>query len=623
MTYNDFLIKHEQIKKLSVAEQKKFYEQLLQNKHDKTEIRVLASFYYGQLFYQEGNFRKTIEIMEPIIVDYQSYPYIPKILSCFNLMGVATHCEADYSVSRFFYETALKIAKENQEKYYYAFEYNNIALSYTEEQNYELALENLERAEAVLKDCDEEMGAYIYINKSISLQKLNKLSEALQAFETGVKQYHADEVVPDDVIRCAATLYYKLGQMTEYEKYKRQILLKINDMYAAEFIDACRALFECGLDSDDDKLMNHILHSMSRYMEKYPEEIKVGCIFAEFKYIYVSRKKDKDAILDALELKNTYKDRIIEYSKKNRVKSLKQFMEIHSQIFELERDGLTGFKNRQAYYKDVEMIEQNEYMSQKPVGVVFVDVNGLKKVNDNLGHEAGDALILSVAGKITEVFGDARCYRFGGDELVILSFDKNEDTFYNKLKRLTKLWEANCSASVGSIWLEHANNIEKGVSEADERMYMDKSNYYENKLHDRRANTHIDTESILKKVEAISEFLPGGFFVYRADEKEQLITFNEELIRIYKCRNKEEFIEFTGNSFKGMVHPEDIKMVEGGISNQIKQEKDIDQVQYRIICKDGTVKKVWDYGRFVHTEMYGDVYYVFINDIPDNWLIKS
>ena len=126
MTYNDFLIKQEQIKKLSVAEQKKFYEQLLQNKHDKTEIRVLASFYYGQLFYQEGNFRKTIEIMEPIIVDYQSYPYIPKILSCFNLMGVATHCEADYSVSRFFYETALKIAKENQEKYYYAFEYNNV-----------------------------------------------------------------------------------------------------------------------------------------------------------------------------------------------------------------------------------------------------------------------------------------------------------------------------------------------------------------------------------------------------------------------------------------------------------------------------------------------------------------
>ena len=65
MNYNDFLTRQQQIKKLSIAEQKNFYEQLLKKKYDKTEVRILASFYYGQLFYQEGNFRKTIEIIEP------------------------------------------------------------------------------------------------------------------------------------------------------------------------------------------------------------------------------------------------------------------------------------------------------------------------------------------------------------------------------------------------------------------------------------------------------------------------------------------------------------------------------------------------------------------------------
>lgn len=180
MNYNDFLTRQQQIKKLSIAEQKNFYEQLLKKKYDKTEVRILASFYYGQLFYQEGNFRKTIEIIEPIIVDYQSYPYTPKLLSCFNLIGVATHCETEYNVSRFFYETALKIAMENDEKYYYAFEYNNIALTYIEEQNYEEALKSLALAEDVLKDCDEEMGAYIYINKSISLQKLNRFNRGFK-----------------------------------------------------------------------------------------------------------------------------------------------------------------------------------------------------------------------------------------------------------------------------------------------------------------------------------------------------------------------------------------------------------------------------------------------------------
>lgn len=481
MKYDEFLKQNEKMEKLSIGEQKRFYEQLLKNKQDKTEVRVHASFCYGHLFYQEGDFRKTIEIMEPIVVDYQSYPYTTKILSCFNLMGVATHCEAEYSVSRFFYETALKIAKENDAGFYYAFEYNNIALTYIAEENYEEAIRNIQLAEEALKDCDEEMGAYVYINKSLSLQKLQRFPEAQQAFETGMKQYHADEIIPDDVTRCAATLYFGLGQKEIYENYKQQILQKMNDMYAAEFMDACKDLFQCGVDSDDEELMTAILHSMSQYMQKYPEEIKVGLVFAELKYLYAVKKADKDAILDALEEKNDYKDRIIKYSEKERVKTIEQFMEISSQVSDLELDALTGFRNRKAYYKDIAVIEQDGETSLRPVGVVFADVNGLKEVNDGLGHGAGDELISSVAKKIADIFPEARKYRFGGDEFVILDLDINETVFNGKIEKLAGSWNDKCSASVGSVWLEHAKDFEKNVAVADERMYRDKNRYYERK----------------------------------------------------------------------------------------------------------------------------------------------
>ena len=481
MNYDEFLKENEKMENLSTEEQKRFYEQLLKNKQDKTEVRVHASFCYGHLFYQEGDFRKTIEIMEPIVVDYQSYPYTTKILSCFNLMGVATHCEAEYSVSRFFYETALKIAGENDERFYYAFEYNNIALTYIAEENYEEAIRNIELAEGTLKDCDEEMGAYVYINKSLSLQKLNRLPEAQQAFETSVKQYHADEIIPDDVTRCAATLYFGLGQKEVYEKYKRQILQKMNDMYAAEFMDACKDLFQCGMDSDDEELMNTILQSMGQYIRKYPDEIKVGLVFAELKYLYAVKKADKDAIVNALEEKNAYKDRIIKYSEKERVKTIEQFMEIRSEVSDLELDALTGFRNRKAYYKDIAVIEKDEEISLRPVGVVFADVNGLKEVNDGLGHGAGDELISSVAGKITDIFPEAKKYRFGGDEFVILDFDIEETVFDEKIERLSGSWNDKYSASVGSVWLEHAKDFEKNVAVADERMYRDKNRYYERK----------------------------------------------------------------------------------------------------------------------------------------------
>ena len=300
-----------------------------------------------------------------------------------------------------------------------------------------------------------------------------------------------------------------------------------------------------------------------------------------------------------------------------RVENIIRLRESNGIISELEMDALTGFKTRKAYYKDIEAIEQDSAKSMQPVGVVFTDINGLKMINDRLGHEAGDERIATVATTVSAVFPDAKKYRFGGDEFVILSFDETEEAFNDRLKQLAALWEDDYSAAIGSVWLEHAKDLDQNIAVADKRMYQDKSRYYENKLRERRYRTRIDTEEALLKVEEVAELLPGGFFVYHADGDEQLITCNQELLKIYRCQNEEEFAELTGNSFKGMVHPEDLKIVECDISNQIQQEKDIDRVQYRIICKDGTVKKVLDYGRFVHTELYGDVYYVFMNDITE------
>lgn len=301
-----------------------------------------------------------------------------------------------------------------------------------------------------------------------------------------------------------------------------------------------------------------------------------------------------------------------------RVENIIRLRECDCLISELEMDALTGFKNRKAYYQDIEKIENDEVKSGKHVGVAFADINGLKSTNDRSGHEAGDKLISRIAEIIAEVFPHANKYRLGGDEFVVLSFEESEEAFREKIRQLESRWKGGCSAAIGSVWLDEARKLEQNVALADKEMYRDKSRYYENKMHDRRRTLNVNTEDILKRVEAVAEFLPGGFFIYRADEKEELITINTELLRLFGCETEEEFREFTGNSFKGMVHPDDLKLVESDISDQIKKENDIDRVRYRIVCKDGTQKHVIDYGRFVHTEMYGDVYYVFMNDIPQD-----
>lgn len=125
----------------------------------------------------------------------------------------------------------------------------------------------------------------------------------------------------------------------------------------------------------------------------------------------------------------------------------------------------------------------------------------------------------------------------------------------------------------------------------------------------------IFTEETIPLIKLMSEGMPGGFFIYHADGDEELIHINSSMLRIFGCESEEEFRELTGFTFRGLVHPKDIDEVEKSIEEQIRNSQyDLDYVEYRIIQKDGTVRWVEDYGHFFHTEEYGDVFCVFIED---------
>ncbi len=136
---------------------------------------------------------------------------------------------------------------------------------------------------------------------------------------------------------------------------------------------------------------------------------------------------------------------------------------------------------------------------------------------------------------------------------------------------------------------------------------------------DRRAL--ILSEQTFPIIEQITAGMPGGFFIYHADENERLIYANQALIQIYGCKSLKEFQEHTGYTFHGLVHPEDIEETQRSIKQQIfTHGNDLDQVEYRIIRKDGAVRWIEDYGHFVHTDRYGDLFYVFVEDATEKHL---
>ena len=140
------------------------------------------------------------------------------------------------------------------------------------------------------------------------------------------------------------------------------------------------------------------------------------------------------------------------------------------------RDMLTGLYNRNKY---IRVLETSVGKSLHDVGVAYMDLNGLKKMNDEKGHEAGDDLIRAAAGALTDVFPD-QAFRVGGDEFVIVREGISETAFSEKIDQLRENMERRkVSVSIGDQWAAEERGIEEMLKRADHRMYEEKKRYYQ------------------------------------------------------------------------------------------------------------------------------------------------
>lgn len=140
------------------------------------------------------------------------------------------------------------------------------------------------------------------------------------------------------------------------------------------------------------------------------------------------------------------------------------------------RDMMTGLYNRNKY---IRVLEASEGKSLHDVGVAYMDLNGLKKMNDEKGHEAGDDLIRAAAGALTDVFPD-QAFRVGGDEFVIVREGISETAFSEKIDQLRENMERRkVSVSIGDQWAAEERGIEEMLKRADHRMYEEKKRYYQ------------------------------------------------------------------------------------------------------------------------------------------------
>ena len=163
---------------------------------------------------------------------------------------------------------------------------------------------------------------------------------------------------------------------------------------------------------------------------------------------------------------------------------LASYIQNHQLISRLEFrstvDGLTQVCNRNAMNDRVDRLVSGADKLPAAMGVAFADLNGLKTVNDDEGHDAGDKLLTKAGALLRIAFGDYEIYRAGGDEFVIFCPDISEEELEHLASQLRGLADntSDVSFAVGTEYCKGEYNILHAMQTADERMYKDKEEYY-------------------------------------------------------------------------------------------------------------------------------------------------
>lgn len=142
-------------------------------------------------------------------------------------------------------------------------------------------------------------------------------------------------------------------------------------------------------------------------------------------------------------------------------------------------DSMTQLLNRHALNR---YITSEKYQKRHTIGLIYCDLIGLKRINDNLGHNNGDRLIMQASHILTDLFSPRNVYRIGGDEFLVVCQDISQKVLDDQIAKLrVRVAEENCALSIGSTWSDSLeDNFSQLITLADDSMYRDKLAYYEN-----------------------------------------------------------------------------------------------------------------------------------------------
>jgi diguanylate cyclase (GGDEF)-like protein len=174
----------------------------------------------------------------------------------------------------------------------------------------------------------------------------------------------------------------------------------------------------------------------------------------------------------------------------NSIENIRKLVHLKSMVKELDKlyviDPLCNIYNRNGFIRNADPMFKRTKASKQKLLISFIDMDGLKHINDCYGHNEGDFALQRLAGVISDCCNGGRiCARFGGDEFIILGENACEEdimaletVFEAQLKNINTIVKKpyTIAASIGTIVSEIQDNVTlfNLITQADEIMYANK-----------------------------------------------------------------------------------------------------------------------------------------------------
>ncbi len=336
--------------------------------------------------------------------------------------------------------------------------------------------------------------------KTYYLEIADEVTEQIKMHEDTLHQLNRERVL----IRCAKTLELKLevkdainnlfAIVGDYYKANRTYLFEID--YKAKTTSNTYEWVAPGITAELDNLQNVTIEAVQPFLDMFNER---GMFYITDLDDDLSKDSSTYQVLEAQGIKSLLAVPVVEddvivgflgvddpkenISDFDLLTSVLYFIQndlekrrVMEQLARLSyEDTLTGLYNRNRFNVVRTAMKKKE---PSKLGVVYLDLNGLKKANDTYGHDYGDKLIKKTAKIFKKIF-ETNTYRIGGDEFVAICPGIEQEELQRKTERLReKMEEAEIKISIGNSWRDKNVHIKEQLREADKRMYEEKKIYY-------------------------------------------------------------------------------------------------------------------------------------------------